>query len=41
MNFFSVKPADSKTMVKALDNLKENSMIDKVVIVADRGLNSK
>ena len=38
---FSGNTFDSKTMVKVLDNLKRKFNIDKVVIVADRGLNSK
>ena len=38
---FSGNTFDSKTMVKVLDNLKEKFNLDKVIIVADRGLNSK
>ena len=38
---FSGNTFDSKTMVKVLDNLKGKFNLDKVVIVADRGLNSK
>lgn len=38
---FSGNTFDSKTMVKVLDNLKRKFNIDKVIIVADRGLNSK
>jgi transposase len=38
---FSGNTFDSKTMVQVLDNLKRKFNIDKVVIVADRGLNSK
>ncbi len=38
---FSGNTFDSKTMVKVLDNLKSKFNLDKVVIVADRGLNSK
>ena len=38
---FSGNTFDSKTMVKVLDNLKKKFNIDKVIIVADRGLNSK
>ena len=38
---FSGNTFDSKTMVKVLDNLKGKFNLDNVVIVADRGLNSK
>jgi len=38
---FSGNTFDSKTMVQVLDNLKRKFNIDKVIIVADRGLNSK
>jgi len=38
---FTGNTFDSKTMVKVLDNLKEKFNLDKVIIVADRGLNSK
>ena len=38
---FSGNTFDSKTMVKVLDKLKSKFNLDKVVIVADRGLNSK
>ena len=38
---FSGNTFDSKTMVKVLDNLKGKFNLDKVIIVADRGLNSK
>ena len=38
---FSGNSFDSKTMVKVLDNLKGKFNLDNVVIVADRGLNSK
>ncbi len=38
---FSGNTFDSKTMVRVLDNLKGKFNLDKVVIVADRGLNSK
>jgi transposase len=38
---FSGNTFDSKTMVKVLDNLKEKFNLDNVIIVADRGLNSK
>ncbi len=38
---FSGNTMDSKTMIKILDNLKKKFSIDTVVIVADRGLNSK
>ncbi len=38
---FSGNTFDSKTMVKVLDKLKEKFNLDNVVIVADRGLNSK
>ena len=38
---FSGNTADSKTMIAILDKLKERFKIDTVVIVADRGLNSK
>ena len=38
---FSGNTFDGKTMVKVLDNLKRKFNLDKVVIVADRGLNSK
>ncbi len=32
---------DSKTMVKILRKLKEKFSIDKIIIVADKGLNSR
>lgn len=38
---FSGNTFDGKTMVKVLDNLKRKFNLDKVVIVADRGLNAK
>jgi len=38
---FSGNTFDSKTMVRVLDNLKGKFNLDNVVIVADRGLNSK
>ena len=38
---FSGNIADSKTMITILDKLKDRFKIDTVVIVADRGLNSK
>jgi transposase len=38
---FSGNTFDGKTMVKVLDNLKRKFNLDKVVIVADRGLHSK
>lgn len=38
---FSGNTADSKTMISILDKLKAKFNIDTVVIVADRGLNSK
>lgn len=38
---FSGNTFDGKTMVKALDNIKKRFGINRVVIVADRGLNSK
>lgn len=38
---FSGNTFDSKTMVKVLDNLKGKFNLENVVIVADRGLNSK
>jgi len=38
---FSGNTFDSKTMIKILDKLKKQFNIDTVVIVADRGLNSK
>jgi len=38
---FSGNTFDSKTMLKTLKSLKEKFNLDKVVIVADRGLNSK
>jgi transposase len=38
---FAGNTFDSKTMVKILDNLKGKFNLDNVVIVADRGLNSK
>lgn len=38
---FSGNTMDSKTMITILDKLKEKFNIDTVVIVADRGLNSK
>ena len=38
---FTGNTFDSKTMVKVLDNLKEKFNLDKVIIVADRGVNSK
>jgi len=38
---FSGNTMDSKTMITILDKLKERFNIDTVVIVADRGLNSK
>ncbi|MCK4441846.1 MAG: IS1634 family transposase, partial [Sulfurovaceae bacterium] len=38
---FSGNTFDSKTMIRVLDNLKRKFNIDTVVIVADRGLNSK
>lgn len=38
---FSGNTFDGKTMLKALDNIKKRFGINRVVIVADRGLNSK
>ncbi|WP_273333255.1 IS1634 family transposase [Dictyoglomus turgidum] len=38
---FSGNTIDSKTMVKILRKLKEKFSIDKIVIVADKGLNSR
>lgn len=38
---FSGNTFDGKTMVKALENIKKRFGINRVVIVADRGLNSK
>jgi len=38
---FSGNTFDSKTMVKVLDKLREKFNLDNVIIVADRGLNSK